>query len=105
MVNVYHTCGLATSTVNYFCRLANGVGISLRNSGSVRYEIAVVPARVGLIRNCRDLYQRGETSRTFRKFAKGSRRLATLVQIPAVPYQPHARGNNGNFVTHATAIS
>jgi len=25
MLNVYHTCGLATSTVNYFCRLANGV--------------------------------------------------------------------------------
>ncbi len=25
MPNVYHTCGLAKSTVNYFCLLVNGV--------------------------------------------------------------------------------
>jgi hypothetical protein len=25
MLNVYYTCDLAKSTVNYFCRLANGV--------------------------------------------------------------------------------
>ena len=27
MLNVYHTCGLPKSTVNYFCRLVNDVEI------------------------------------------------------------------------------
>ena len=48
MLNVYYTCDLAKSTVNYFCRLANGVHIGLSSKGGT-FSAQGTPERFGMI--------------------------------------------------------